>query len=154
MRTLPLFALCALTCCGLLSAQESTQQLRDVHRIYVDSFGTEDGAEAIRSKIVTDLGKDRHLEIVPSAGEADAVLSGATQISKGPRRGPNGQIVSPPGGRFQAAVDVRLVGKDQKIIWTDDPSIRAPSHFGATSAAANRIVKDLLKAISKDAKSK
>jgi hypothetical protein len=46
------------------------------------------------------------------------------------------------------------VGKDQKTLWEDNTAIAAPSHFGATSDIADRIVKDLLKAISKEAKSK
>jgi hypothetical protein len=147
--------MCSLIFCGLLRAQEGAQRLRDVHRIYVDSFGAEDGAEAIRSKIITGLGKVRRFEIVQAADQADAVLTGASRISKGPRRPANGQAPNSSGAnRFHVTADARLVSKDQETLWADDASIAAPSHFGATSSMADRIVKDLLKAISKEAKSR
>jgi hypothetical protein len=137
---------------GLLSAQDAAKPLQDVHSIYVDSFKGGDAADAIRSKIILELGKIRRLEVVASADQADAVLTGASQIAKVARNAPKAN--SRNADRYHATAGVRLIGKDQNILWADDPSIGAPSHFTATSSLADRIVKDLLKAISKEAKTK
>lgn len=138
-----------LVFCGLLSAQ-GAQRLQDVHRIYVDSFDEGDAADAMRSKIVAQLGKARRFELVESADQADAVLNGASQIVKLAK----GNQHAPGGERYHAKADVRLFGKDQSVLWMDDPSTGAASHFTATSNLAERIVKDLLKATAADAKTK
>jgi hypothetical protein len=150
MRLNPL--LYSLVFCSILTAQQAPKRLEDVHSIYVDSFDAGDAAEAIRSKIVAQLGKFHRLEVVESAELADAVLTGSSQITKLPRNTPN--VSSKTADRYRADVDVRLVGRDQKNLWTDDPSIAAASHFTLTSTLAERIVKDLVKAISKAAKTK
>jgi len=142
----------ALVFCALLSAQAGATQLQDVRRIYVDSSDGGDAAEAIRSKIVAELGKGRRFEVVPSADQADAVLTVASRISKAARNGANanGQPANARGtDRYHVTAGVRLTGKDQTILWDEDTSSGAASHFTATSNLADRIVKDLLKAIPK-----
>jgi hypothetical protein len=144
--------LCALVFCALLSAQEGAKQLQDVRRIYVDSSEGGDAAEAIRSKIVAELGKARRFEVVESADRADAVLTVASRISKAARNGvnANGQPPNARGNdRYHITAAVRLTGKDQTVLWDEDASSGAASHFTATSNLADRIVKDLLKAIPK-----
>jgi Lipopolysaccharide-assembly len=157
MRVWLLSALCLLTACARLHAQEgAVQRLQDVHRIYVDSFGTGDGADVIRSKVITRLVKAGRFEIVQSADQADAVLTGASQVSKTAHysANTNGQYGNASGGtRYHATAGVQLVSKDQKILWADDTSNGAFSR-SASSSLADRIVKNLLKAISKEAKPK
>jgi hypothetical protein len=141
---------------GPLGAQEGAPRLQDVRKIYVDAFGTGDGAEVIRSKIISRLVKAGRFEVVQSANQADAVLTGASQLSKTAHysANANGQYANASGGtRYHATAGVQLVTKDQKILWADDTSNGAFSR-SASSSLADRIVKDLLKAISKEAKSK
>ena len=70
----------AVVLCVLISAGGSAGQnavaLQDVKKIYVDSFGDEPGASAIRSGIVDRLAKSGRFDRVESADLADAVLSG------------------------------------------------------------------------------
>jgi hypothetical protein len=142
--------------CGLIGAQEGAPRLQDVRRIYVDSFGTGDGADVIRSKIITRLVKAGRFDVVQSADQADAVLTGASQVSKTAHysANANGQYANASGGtRYHATAGVQLVSKDQKILWADDTSNGAFSR-SASSSLADRIVKDLVKAISKEAKPK
>jgi hypothetical protein len=148
MRVRPIVAVLIL--CGLPGVAEEAKRLLDIHRIYVDSFDEGDAADAIRSKIVAQLAKARRFEVVESADQADAVLNGASQIVKLAK----GNQHAPGGERYHAKADVQLIGKDQTILWMDDFSTGAASHFTATSNLAERIVKDLLKATSKDAKTK
>jgi hypothetical protein len=148
MQVRPLVSV--LIFCGLLSAAEGVQRLQDVQKIYVDAFDEGDAADAMRSKIIAQLGKARRFELVESADQADAVLNGATQIVKLAK----GNQHAPGGERYHAKADVQLVSKDQTVLWMDDPSTGAASHFTATSNLAERIVKDLLKATSKEAKTK
>jgi hypothetical protein len=147
MQVRPLLPL--LIFCGLLSAQ-GAKRLEDVHKIYVDSFEGGDAADAIRGKILAQLGKARRFEVVESADQADAVLTGASQIAKLAK----GNQHASGGERYHATAGVKLIGKDQTILWTDDPSTGAASHFTVTSNLAERIVKDLLKATSTNAKTK
>jgi hypothetical protein len=154
---LRLFAtFCLLSMFGLLRAQEARQRLQDVRSIYVDSFGTGEGADVIRSKIITRLVKAGRFEVVQSAAQADAVLAGASQVSKTAHysANANGEYANASGGtRYHATAGVQLIGKDRKILWADDTSNGALSR-SASSSLADRIVKDLLKAISKEEKAK
>lgn len=120
----------------------NADRLEDVHRIYVDSFDQGDAADAMRSKILAELGKAHRFEVVETAEQADAVLTGASRIAKLPR----GNQHTARGVRYRATADVSLVAKDQTVLWRDDPSTGAASHFTLTSNLAERIVKDLLKA--------
>ena len=135
--------------CGLLSAQGALR-LQDVHKIYVDAFDEGDAADAMRTKIIAQFGKVRRFELVESADQADAVLNGASQIIKLAK----GNQHAPGGERYHAKANVQLVSKDQTVLWMDDPSTGAASHFTATSNLAERIVKDLLKATAADSKTK
>src|SRR6266699_528276 len=138
--------------CGVLGAEEGAHRLQDVRRIYVDSFGAGDGADVIRSKIITRLVKAGRFEVVQSADHTDAVLTGASLVSKTAHysANANGQYANASGGtRYHATAGVQLVSKDQKILWADDTSNGAFSR-SASSSLADRIVKDLLKSIAQD----
>jgi hypothetical protein len=151
------FAVLSLaTFCGLVPAQENPQRLQDVRKIYVDTFGNGDGADVIRSKVITRLVKAGRFEVVQSAEQADAVLTGASQVSKTSHysASANGQYGNASGGtRYHATAGIQLLSKDQRILWADDASNGAFSR-SASSSLADHIVKDLLKAISKEEKPK
>jgi hypothetical protein len=151
---LALTLLCLLGASGLVSAQTGVQRLQDVHKIYVDSLGNGDGADVIRSKVITKLVKSGKLEVVQNPDQADAVLIGASQISKTSHysASSNGQYGNASGGtRYHATAGVQLANKDQKLLWADDASNGAFSR-SASSSLADRIVKNLLKAIAKEGK--
>jgi hypothetical protein len=148
--------LCLLGASGLVSAQSGIQRLQDVHKIYLDSLGNGDGADVIRSKIITKLVKSGRIDVVQNPDQADAVLIGASQLSKTSHysASSNGQYGSASGGtRYHATAGVQLVNKEQKILWADDASNGAFSR-SASSSLADRIVKNLLKAIAEDGKNK
>jgi len=135
-------ALFVLTCLLLvppLMAQPATE-LKDVKKVYVDSFGNDEGADIIRSKIVTRLVKDRRLQVVLDRDDADAVLIGG-------------------GGAIRGAstAGVQLVGKDRIILWADDFSSNGVGWFVSGSPSthlADDIVSSLIKAIEKAKKKK
>jgi hypothetical protein len=149
-------ALCLLVASSLISAQEAVQRLQDVHKIYVDTFGNGEGADVIRSKVITRLVKSGRFEVVQSPDQADAILTGASQVSKTAHysASTNGQYGNASGGtRYHATAGVQLISKDQKILWADDTSNGAFSR-SASSSLADRIVKNLIKALSQQEKNK
>ena len=148
--------LCLLGTSGILSAQTGVRRLQDVHSIYVDSLGNGDGADLIRSKVITKLVKSGRFDVVQNPDQADVVLIGASQISKTSHysASSNSQYGNASGGtHYNATAGVQLVNKEQKILWADDASNGRFSR-SASSSLADRIVKNLLKAIAQDGKNK
>lgn len=131
-------------------SQSAPQQLRDVKTIYVGSLGEGQGPSLIRSKVITYLVKSRQISVVESAEGADAILVGAAKQE--PYLDGSGD------SRDHATAGVRLVGRDQRILWADDVSngIFASGHStilpNASTSLAERIAKRLLKAIADDGK--
>jgi tetratricopeptide (TPR) repeat protein len=130
-------------------APQGAQRLQDVRRIYVGSFGAEEGAEVIRTKVITRLVKTGRFEVVQSADQADAILTGASYVSRTERYSANGS----GGTHYHATAGVQLINKNQNILWADDTSSGGFSR-SASSSLADRIVNDLLKAIAKEVKPK
>ena len=132
------------------TVQTSEQKITDVKRIFVGSLGTVSGSEYIRQKLVNALSKTSGITVVDSADKADAVLAGSAEI--GHHRtftlGP-GFVSSVP--NFQADVVLRLEGKNQRPLWTDEISSRKHlSHLsgkGASSDVVAKIVSRLSEAI-------
>jgi hypothetical protein len=146
-------------CIFLLSTllgQTPPHQLQDVHKIFVDSFGDAEHADLVRSKVISKLVRAGRFEIVTSADQADAILTGVSQVSASQsyHASATPQYASSSGGtRYHASAGVQLIGRDQQIIWADDASNSLLSR-SATSSLAERIVKDLNKALSKDIKAR
>ncbi len=136
-----------LTICTLLVAQNPVQRVQDVRTIYVDSFGTGEGADVIRSKVITRLVKAGRFEVLQSPEKADAILTGASSVTKTSHySATNGENGSASGGTsYHATAGIQLINRDQKILWADDASNRLFAH-SASSSLADKIVKDLLKA--------
>lgn len=157
MSIRPILSLfCLFASCSMAYAQIGVQRLQDVHKIYVDSLGNGDGADVIRSKIITKLVNSGRFEVVQNPDLADAVLVGASQVSKTYHysASANSDYGSASGGtRFHATAGIQLVNKDKTILWADDASNGAFSR-SASSGLADRIVKNLLKAIAKETKNK
>jgi hypothetical protein len=135
-------------------AQAAVPQLRDVKKIYVGSFGDGDGSNVIRNKVITYLVKSHQIDVVEDSASADAVLVGAGQVTKHEYYSAtttNGKVTAGGGSSDHATAGVRLVSKDQRILWADDVS-NSVLASNATSSIADRISKNLLKAIAQDAK--
>jgi hypothetical protein len=148
--------MCLLIASSQMRAQEPSHRLQDVHKIYVDTFSTGVDAEVIRSKVIAQLVKSGRFEVVQSQEQADASLVGSSQVTSAERTGANvigGTVIANSGTVYHATAGVRLVGKDQKILWADDASGRGSS-ARASSGLADKIVKDLLKEVSKREKGK
>jgi hypothetical protein len=127
-----------------------------VHKIYVDNFGSGQDAEVTRSKVIAQLVKSGRFEVVQSRDQADAVLVGSSQVTSAERSGANvigGTVIANSGTVFHATAGVRVVDRDQKILWADDASGRGSS-ARASSTLADKIVKDLIKEALKSDKSK
>jgi len=153
---LTLMLFCLLGASGLVSAQTGVQRLRDVRKIYCDSFGNGEWADVIRSKVISHLVKSGKFDVVQKPDQADAVLIGASMESKTSQysASANGEYGSASGGTgYHATAGVQLVNKEQKILRADDASNGARSR-SASSSLADKIVKDILKALAQDAKNK
>ena len=140
---------------GIASAQPLAQQLRDVKKIYVGSFGEGESSNLIRAKVISALVKSHQIDVMEDAAPADATLLGAGQVTKEDSfaavTGADGKVNASGGTIDRATAGVRLVAKDQRILWVDDVSNSVWSS-NATSSIADRICKDLLKAMAEDAK--
>jgi hypothetical protein len=129
---------------GAVTLNAPSQRLGDVNRICVASFGSGEGADLIRQKVINRFIKSGGVTVVDSPAEADATLSGAAELD--PLRG---------GTRYMAEGVVNLVGRDKRILWTEDVASRRflfPSHSakGASNAVADKMVKLISEAITAD----
>lgn len=148
MKTmLPLYLLAAVLQVPAQAQSARIEHLRDVRTIYVASFGDAPGANVIKEKVVNQLVRSGKLRVTESPDSADAALIGLGQIMQGFSASSYGSL-SEAGTTEQAVVVVRLVSKDKVILWTDESS-RATS-----SKAAEKMVKNLLRAMEKDGKQK
>jgi len=125
--------------------------LREVRTVYVDYFGSAEGAEWIREKVINRIVKSGKVSLAETPESADATLIGIGTVR---------QRVS---GGYDATLVARLVGKDSQILWVGEAKPRQPSisignvrigSVSASSSVADKVVNDLLKAIEKDAKTK
>jgi hypothetical protein len=114
----------------------------EVRSIFVDPLGQGEFSGVIRDKIINRLVASGRFQVVNDPDKADAVLTGS--VSEAPvNRYNNGS----GGTRFDANAVLRLVAKDQRILWVSEAKNGAFSR-SASSSVADRIVKDLVKAAS------
>ena len=133
-----------ITQAGAVSLDAPPQKLGDVNRICVASFGSGEGADLIRQKVINRFLKSGAVTVVDSPAEADATLSGAAELDPLRR-----------GARYMAEGVVNLVGKDKRILWSEDVASRRflfPAHSasGASTAVADKMVKLITDAIAAD----
>jgi hypothetical protein len=139
-RGLRFVCLCILASCGVLAQSQSPQSLAEVKTIFVDSFGHGEWATIIRDKIINRLAASDRFQIVLDSDKADAILTGSGDVSKTDSYD-NGS----GGTRWDATAVVRLITRDQHILWVSEAKNNRFAR-SASSSVADHIVKDLLKA--------
>ena len=120
---------------GLVTQAPSPQSLSAVRAIFVDSLGQSDSA-IIRDKIINRLVASGKFQVVVDPDKADAMLVGSVEELE-------------RGTGFDATAVVRLITKDQRILWVAEAKNRIFFARSASSSLADRIVNDLLKALKK-----
>jgi hypothetical protein len=147
LSRLSIFVLAQIVLFAVPAGAEKVERLRDVKSIHVASLGTAPGASLIREKIVRKLTAARVFSLVDSPQDADAVLTGVGEIVTVPGLSPPG---APADSSSRAALTLRLVSKQKRVLWTAEiyPRFLARS---ASSSLADRVARDLLRALQKDA---
>ena len=127
---------------------QSAEALSEVKKVYVDSFGQGDAAIKLRDRMIKQLRKNRRLEIVTAAKEADAVIKGNENIwvtgyySTNPR--------TPSSARqpiLHGFLSVEILGKDNETLWS---YLVTPSKFrsgSVTEDLADQLVAKLAGAL-------
>jgi hypothetical protein len=132
-----------LTACGLLAHSQTANPLHEVNRIYVDGFGAKTGANDLKRDLAAELRKLKAIQVVNSAAQADATLSGDGEIylkgyySLNPRAG-----VSPSNGEpiYGGSLSVELKDRNGETLW----SYLATPRSGVRDAA-RELSKDVVK---------
>jgi hypothetical protein len=115
------------------------QNLSEVKTIFVDSLGEGRGglSTITRDRIVTLLVKSGRFQVVRDAAKADTTLTGAVTALR---------VDNDLGGsRWDARATVRLITKDQRILWSSEATNE--DYLNASSRLADILVKDLLRAV-------
>ena len=133
---------CILASCGFLIQAQSPQSLAEVKTVFVDSLGQGEWSTIIRDKIINRLATSGRFQVVLDSDKADAILTGSGDVSKSDHYS-NGS----GGTRWDATAAVRLITKDQRILWVSETKNNRFAR-SASSSVADHIVKDLLKAAS------
>lgn len=141
-------ALCVLLLlCPNVSAQ-SAEKLSQVKKVYVDSFGQENGAGKLRDRLVEQLRQKGKLEIVDTPNGADAVIKGTGSLwiagyySTAPRA--TSMSRQPV---YHGFLSIEVLGKDNEPLWS---SLETPGQFTAGDIVKNladHVVAKLLAAL-------
>lgn len=148
-RSLRLFLL--VLCFALLSGAsrseaQTSQNLSQVKKIFVDKFSDGQDLAELRNRTIQQLRKNAQLEIVGSAKEADATLKGSGSIwiigyvSTDPRAPANARQAV-----FRGYLSAEIVGKNDEPVWS---YLVTPSKFRSgsiTQDLADRLVAKLIK---------
>ena len=134
-------------CAVLLLAQHQPQNLQDVRTIFVDSTGQGEFPNVLRASIVSHILSKGRFQVTLDPHDADAVLRVSVSEAQAVH-----QSKSTGGGRYDATVDVRMVSKDQQVLWVSATNGRV---FSRTAASVGEnVVKELLKAAEHPGKTK
>lgn len=148
--------ICTLGASSLLRGQGAVQRLQDVKKIYVGSFGDDENSDLVRSKVISRLVKLGRFEVVEVLDQADSALTGTSLVTRDRYAVANANTTNSnasAGTRYHATAGVRLVNKEEKILWADDVSNGIFTR-SVTSNVADKIVKDLVKTVSQSEKKK
>lgn len=119
---------------------DTAADLAGVTTIYVDALGGGENSGLIRDKIVNRLIKSGRFQVSNDPAKSDATLTGSVAESQmfGFSNGSGGT-------RYDATAAVRLISRDQAVLWVSETKNGRFSR-SASSSVADHIVKGLLKA--------
>jgi hypothetical protein len=130
---------------------QTAETLSQVKKVYVTSLGGKQGAAELRNKLILHLKKCPGIEIVGSASEADAILTGMGEtwqtgyINTSPK--PSSYSRQPV---YDGYLSVELHGKGGAVLWS---YVARPSKFqwnDVPQDLVNRTAKNLLAAMHKN----
>jgi hypothetical protein len=125
---------------------QTAESLPQVKKVFVNSLGTDEGASDLRDAILKALHKKSDIQVVASASEADAVITGKGKIwvTGSMHFGPHGGVAEKT---YDGYLQVELLGEANKRLW----SFRAtPSRFpwdGIVWDLASHVVNSLMEAL-------
>lgn len=125
---------------------QTAESLSQVKKVFVDSLGGQKGATELRDAIIKALRKNSDIQIVATASEADAVITGSGKIwqTGSIRLGPHGSVSQPA---YDGYLQGELKGKSEKTLWSQRLT---PSSFpwnGIVWDLASHFVKNLMAAL-------
>ena len=138
--------------------------LLKIKRIYVDTFGENETAREAQSMVVSALVTAKQFTVTENRDRADAILKGVAseKTSQELHAYSEGTAVGSRHGAaaikdssantetiHEARIAVRLVTPDGDVIWTTAQESNGGKYKGATSDAADKCIKQLLKDIEK-----
>lgn len=132
---------------GFATPAQTAEKLSQINKVYIESFGQENGAGKLRDRLSEELRQKAKWDIVGSAAHADAVIKGSGSLwiagyySTTPR---STSMSRQP--VYHGFLSVEILGKNQEPLWS---SLVTPGKFGAgdiTRDLAGRLVAKLLAA--------
>ena len=132
---------------GVGGAQTAVK-LAQVKKVYVGSLGEKKGAAELQAEMVKRLKENHAVQVVGTAAEADAVLTGTGETwvkgyySTSPRPSRYAQSTI-----YGGTLSVEVKGKDNETLWS---YLVTPSKFtwgSVTQDLADQMVKKLVKAL-------
>jgi hypothetical protein len=122
---------------------QTAESLSQVKKVFVDTFGAEQGASDLRDATIKALRKDSSIQIVGSAKEADAVLTGNGKIwvSGSIHVGPHGGLSEPV---YDGYLQIELKGKGDKTLFSQRATPSKLPWNGIVWDLASHAVKNML----------
>lgn len=129
-------------------AKQSAVSTSQVKKVYVDALGDKKGASELREALVERLRKSHEVQVVSSAVEADAVITGSGELwikgyyNTSARPSKNNEVPI-----YGGMLSVELKGKNDETLWS---YLVTPSKMRWTSVAqdlAAQIVKRLVETL-------
>jgi|SRR5271170_1042690 hypothetical protein len=153
MHTSPLKLLCVISAVVVFAPMpvnkadgQTAESMSEVKKMFVDSLGAEEGASDLRNAVIKALHKNSDIQVVATASEADAVITGSGKIwvTGSTHVGAHGSVSEKTYGGY---LQLELLGKANKTLW----SFRAtPSRLpwnGIVWDLASHVVKSLMEAL-------
>ena len=122
------------------------EQLSQVKKVYVDSFGDGKDAAAMRKQVIHRLSGSHLLEVVKDPKQADAVIKGTGQtwITGYVSFSRTHSVHSPV---YQGFLSVKVMGKDDDALWSYLVTPRSLSWASVPNNLANQVASKLIAAL-------
>jgi phosphate transport system substrate-binding protein len=131
--------------CTATAADTHSGAIAQARKIFVDSLGTDHGADEMRSSMIRRLQKTRDFEVVSDRKNADAILRGTGRIwvTGHITINPRTHVSRPTFGGF---LSVEVVGKNGETLWSYMVTPDQVFWNGITDDLAEQIVKRMVAA--------